>query len=105
MLRLADLPSFPYYVERHFYRVEEHPYLKEPVIAERTHARCAALAEPAVLPAPLMGEHSAAVIEDWLGASAPDCEALVAAGVLEPVEASILEARQGGEGRLGTYSL
>lgn len=92
MLRLADLPSFPYYVERQFYRVEDHPHLKEPVIAERTHARSAVLAEPAVFPAPLMGEHSAAVIEDWLGVLAPDCEALVAAGVLEPVEASILQA-------------
>jgi crotonobetainyl-CoA:carnitine CoA-transferase CaiB-like acyl-CoA transferase len=96
MLRLADLPSFAYYTERDFYRIEDHPYLKEDVIAERTHAHSSALAEPALLPAPLMGEQSVEVMGDWLGLSDERCAALVASGVLEPVEPGILDAAKAG---------
>ena len=96
MLRLADLPRFAYYTERNFYRIEDHPYLKEDVIAERAHVRSAALADPASTPAPLMGEQSAEVMRDWLGLSEARCAALVASGVLEPVEASILDAAKAG---------
>jgi crotonobetainyl-CoA:carnitine CoA-transferase CaiB-like acyl-CoA transferase len=92
MLRLADLPHFPYFRARGFYRVEDHPYLKEPVIAERTHACSAVLADPEAKPAPLMGEQSAAIMADWLGLSVSQCAALIECGVLEPVEASVLDA-------------
>jgi crotonobetainyl-CoA:carnitine CoA-transferase CaiB-like acyl-CoA transferase len=77
MLRLEDLPSFPYYVERQFYRVEDHPHLKEHVIAERTHVRSATLADPKTLPAPLRGEQSASIVRDWLGVTEAQCEALI----------------------------
>lgn len=92
MLRLADLPSFPYYMEREFFRIEAHPYLKENVVAERTHANSAALSNPAQMPAPLMGEQSLEIMRDWLGLSEKRCDALVAAHVLEPLEPAILDA-------------
>jgi len=92
MLRVSELPSFTYYRERGFYRVEHHPHLTEPVVAERAHVRCAALDQAAQAPAPLAGEHTGAVIGDWLGLSAARIEALVATGVLEPVDPDILAA-------------
>ncbi len=92
MLRVSDLPDFAYYRERGFYRVESHPYLAEPVIAERAHVRCSALDDARLGPAPLAGEHTAAVMGDWLSLDAERVAALVEAGVLEPVEAEILAA-------------
>lgn len=92
MLRVADLPRFAYFVERDFYRVEDHPFLRDAVTAERSHARSAALADAAVAPAPLMGEHSETVLADWLGTSPEAAAALIAAGVLEPLEPEVLAA-------------
>ena len=90
MLRVSDLTDFPYYRERGFYRVERHPYLRESVVAERAHVRSTALRDACIEPAPLAGEHTAEVVGDWLGLDHARIEALVASGVLEPVEATIL---------------
>ena len=91
MLRVADLPEFPYYRERELFRVEGHPYLDEPVIAERWAAKgCNAVEAPAG-PAPLMGEHSAEIVHEWLGAT-PDMSALIGSGVLEPLDPHTLAA-------------
>lgn len=92
MLRVSELPEFAYFRERGFYRVERHPYLPEPVVAEHGHGRGAALAEAAEAPAPLAGEHTSAVIGDWLGLSDARIQALVASGVLEPVEPDVFAA-------------
>lgn len=92
MLRVSDLPDFAYFRERGFYRVERHPHLNEPVVAERAHARSAALADAALAPAPLAGEHTEAVIGGWLGLSEARIQALVAGGVLEPVAPDVLAA-------------
>jgi crotonobetainyl-CoA:carnitine CoA-transferase CaiB-like acyl-CoA transferase len=98
MLRVSDLTDFAYYRERGFYRVERHPYLAEPVVAERAHVASKALDDACVAPAPLAGEHTAEVAADWLGLDDPRIAALVAAGVLEPVDDETLAAARVGGG-------
>ncbi|SFR88976.1 CaiB/BaiF CoA-transferase family protein [Sphingomonas jatrophae] len=99
MLRIADLPDFSYYRERGFFRVDRHPHMDEPVIAERRHAVSALLAEPDTRPAPLMGEHGAEVLRDWLGLSAAEIADLTGGKVIEPVSADIARMVAAGEGR------
>jgi crotonobetainyl-CoA:carnitine CoA-transferase CaiB-like acyl-CoA transferase len=94
MLRVSGLPEFAYFRERGFYRVERHPYLREPVVAERAHVRSTALGEASLAPAPLAGEHTRAVAADWLGLSDTRIDALITAGVLEPLEPEILAAAE-----------
>lgn len=91
MLRVSDLPDFDYFREREFFRTESHPYLREAVIAERGHAKSVTLTTAPLVPAPLMGEHSAAVVADWLGLSSIELDALLENGVLEPLDPSVLE--------------
>lgn len=100
MLRVADLPAFDYYRERSLFRVEDHPHLREEVVAERWAGKRMNGAEAPAAPAPLMGEHSDSVISDWLGRS-KDIAALIGAGVLEPTEPDILAAALAG-GRTAT---
>tara|TARA_R110000824_G_scaffold48129_1_gene136073 strand:+ start:180 stop:2408 length:2229 start_codon:yes stop_codon:yes gene_type:complete len=95
MLRVADLPDFDYYREREFFRVETHPYLQEAVIAERWSSKDADGTEAPNAPAPLMGEHSANVIADWLQKPL-DLAALIASGVIEPTESETLAAALAG---------
>lgn len=90
MLRVSDLPQFGLYRDRGFYRVERHPYLGEPVIAERVHAQGLALADAPTRPAPLAGEQTLDVIGQWLGRESDDLARLVAEGVLEPTEERVL---------------
>ncbi len=85
MLRVADLPDFDYFREREFFRVETHPYLHEAVIAERWASKCDGATDTPNAPAPLMGEHSEAVIADWI-AKPLDMAALIEGGVLEPID-------------------
>lgn len=59
--------GFGYFVGRAFFRVDPHPHMNESIIAERLYARSERTASPLVRPAPLMGEHSAKVVQDWLG--------------------------------------
>jgi crotonobetainyl-CoA:carnitine CoA-transferase CaiB-like acyl-CoA transferase len=105
MLRVSELPDFAYFRERDFYRVERHPHLAESVVAERAHARGTALDDALSAPAPLAGEHTSAVVGDWLGLSEVEIETLVDAGVLEPVDPEILAAAKaatrGGDARTG----
>lgn len=100
MLRLLDLPDFAYYKERGFFRVETHPYLREDVIAERWAGKGGTQADAPQRPAPLAGEHTAEIINEWLQ---PDSERedLVQRGVLEPLDqeihaAAVKGARSGG---------
>jgi crotonobetainyl-CoA:carnitine CoA-transferase CaiB-like acyl-CoA transferase len=98
MLRVSDLTDFAYYRERGFYRVERHPYLAEPVVAERAHVASEALDDACIAPAPLAGEHTAKVVADWLGLDRSRIAALVASGVLEPVDDETLAAARVGGG-------
>lgn len=92
MLRLGDLPSFPYYRQRNFYRTEAHPYLAEDVIAERRHATSTAGADAMVGPAPLAGEHSREILAEWLGLDDGAIDALLTSGALELVDLAEWEA-------------
>ena len=95
MLRVAELPDFGYYRERNIFRVETHPYLQEAVIAERWVSKGGCGHEAPIAPAPLMGEHSREVIEDWTGQSA-EIPGLIQSGILEPTEPAIFEAARAG---------
>lgn len=88
MLRVGDLPIFDYYRQRATLRTERHPYLAEPVTAEARQARGQSCADPDARPAPLMGEHSDAVLSDWLALDTGSIEALVASGAVERTSAA-----------------
>lgn len=85
MLRLAELPDFPYYRERGFYRIEDHPWLQEDVVGDAYLARTADLPAPPQRPAPLSGEQSGEVIAEWLGFDEAAIEGLTDAAILEPL--------------------
>ena len=85
MLRVADLPAHPFYMEREFYRTETHPWLQESILAERYVARTGDIPAPPGRPAPLAGEHSEAVLEDWLGVDSAALASLIEDQVLEPL--------------------
>lgn len=85
MLRLSELPDFPYYRERGFYRIEGHPWLQEDVFGDAYVARTGDLPAPPLRPAPLSGEQSAEVIADWLGVDPEGIDALKDNAVLEPL--------------------
>lgn len=85
MLRLAELPDFPYYHERGFYRIEGHPWLQEDVLGDSHVVRTADLPAPPRRPAPLSGEQSAEVIADWLGLDAANIQTLKDDAILEPL--------------------
>jgi crotonobetainyl-CoA:carnitine CoA-transferase CaiB-like acyl-CoA transferase len=85
MLRLAELPDFPYYRDRQFYRIEDHRWLKEDVIGESYVVKTDDLPAPGNRPAPLSGEQSEEVIADWLGLDDRQITALKDAAILEPL--------------------
>lgn len=85
MLRLAELPDFPHFRERGFYRVEDHPWLQEDVMGDAYVARTADLPAPPRRPAPLSGEQSEEIIADWLGIDAAGIAALKEGAILEPL--------------------
>lgn len=99
MLRIADLPDFSYYRERGLFRVDRHPHLEEDVIAERFHARSDLVRALPAMPAPLMGQHSAEVVRDWLVMPEGEVDALFAGGVLQGVDPKIEQMLAAGLGR------
>lgn len=92
MLRVADLPEHRFYQERKFYRTEAHPWLQESILAERYVACTSDIPAPPLGPAPLAGEQSEAVLEDWLGADAEAISSLIEDAVLEPLHEETREA-------------
>lgn len=99
MLRIADLPDFGYYRERGLFRAEKHPYLAEEVVSERFHARSSNIADLPAKPAPLMGEHTAEVMRDWLALPLAEVERLFASNVLHGVAPEIARMLAAGDGR------
>lgn len=85
MLRLSELPDFPYYRARGFYRIEDHPWLQENVIGDAYVVRTADLPAPPQRPAPLSGEQSDEVVADWLGLDAAAIQTLTEGAILEPL--------------------
>lgn len=89
MLRVSELPDHPYFRDRGIFREVSHNYLPEPFFAEAMHARFESITPPPERPAPLMGEHTAEVVRDWLGLAHAEISALVARGVLEPLDPDV----------------
>ncbi len=92
MLRVSEQPDFAYYRERGIFREETHPHLNEPYHTEAMHVRSAAIAPPEGRPAPLMGEHTAEVMRNWLGMADAEIDALTEQGILEPVSPQVIAA-------------
>ena len=91
MLRAAELADHPYYAARGLFREEPHDLLPEPMTAERRPAIWPAIPDAEARPAPLMGQDTYAVMQDWLGLSEAECAALEAQGVLETTPTKIRE--------------
>lgn len=83
MLRVSELPTFEYYVERGFFRQESHPYRDERHFAETAPVRSRRMPDPPEHPAPLPGEHTVEIVRDILSIDGPDIDALIAQDVLE----------------------
>jgi crotonobetainyl-CoA:carnitine CoA-transferase CaiB-like acyl-CoA transferase len=83
MLRVADLPSHPYFREREFLRLVSHPLIDEPFYAENFVSHAQRLPRPPQCPAPVQGEHSIALARELLGLDERTIEQLVDAGALE----------------------
>lgn len=86
MLRLSEFTTEPQLQVRGFMGSVEQPVLGR-LDVELGPTRAERLAEPQLRPAPALGQHTREVIADWLGMSAAEIDALVAAKVLESVAA------------------
>lgn len=91
VLRVADLPDFAYYRERGSFRVDRHPYLTDPVTSESDAALFLRKPPAPVQPAPLAGEQSVEVVQDWLGLDRAEVEQLVGVDVLQPTRDTVFE--------------
>lgn len=83
MLRVVELPDYPHYAARRQFRLVEHPMLREPFHVENIPVRSHLLPDPPQRSAPLIGEHSAEVLSEWLGLNPADIESLMATGVVQ----------------------
>ena len=91
MLRVSELPEFPYYIERGFFRRVTHPHMDPPFFLETGPVRSENLPDPPERPAPLMGEHTVEIIAGRLGLSEHQINGLIAEKVLQvppPIGAS-----------------
>ena len=83
MLRVQDLPDFPLFQEQGFLAPARHPLYREPLLMETGPARFSRLDEPALEPAPVLGEHTRDIARTLLDLSETEIEELIESGVLE----------------------
>ena len=83
MLRAIDMPAWGYYRQRRSFRQEVHPLGSGPWVMENVQIRAGSVAEPPVLPAPLLGEQTYQIAEELLGLDTAQIDDLVRRGVLE----------------------
>ncbi|SHN17369.1 CaiB/BaiF CoA-transferase family protein [Cryptosporangium aurantiacum] len=83
MLRVSELPSFPYYIERNFFRTTGHPAVRQPFHLENAPVRSERLPDPDERPAPLLGEHTRQIAAERLGLTDAEIDTLLTAGVLQ----------------------
>jgi len=83
MLRVFELPDFPFYRERETFRFDGHPLIRDGFFMENSLGRSERLPTPASLPAPLLGEHTVWAATELLGLDAATVTELVESGALE----------------------
>jgi crotonobetainyl-CoA:carnitine CoA-transferase CaiB-like acyl-CoA transferase len=83
MLRAIDMPAWAYYRQRRAFREEIHPYGTEPWVMENVQIHAERVADPPLMPAPLLGEQTYQIAEELLGLDAAQTDDLVRRGVLE----------------------
>ncbi len=91
LLRVSELPEFDYYVGRGFFRQAENPHLADRFTVEAAPVRSERLPDPPDRPAPLLGEHTAEVLREWLHMGEQEISALMQAKVLERSDTAALE--------------
>jgi len=91
MLRVGDLPDFPYFEAREFFRIEHHSFLPDELIVEAKHVARSRLPAPPQKPAPLAGEQSVEVVREWTDLTTEEIDRLVAEGVIQPTPATVYE--------------
>lgn len=102
MLRVPDMPDFPYFRERGFFRTATHPALPLPYPVEARPVRSANLADPPEHPAPLMAQHSIEVLRDWLALPDREIATLIAHGVIDaPANHTTLALMRGTRASVG----
>jgi crotonobetainyl-CoA:carnitine CoA-transferase CaiB-like acyl-CoA transferase len=83
MLRAIDMPAWGYYRQRRSFREESHPLGTGPWVMENVQIQAESVAEPPLLPAPLLGEQTYQIAEELLGLDTAQAGELVRRGVLE----------------------
>lgn len=82
MLRVADMPGFPHFVSRGFFREIAHPTIRAPFLVEARPVRARNMPDPDQAPAPLIGQDSDAVLSDWLGMSPSQVQDLMLRNII-----------------------
>ncbi|EIV91534.1 CaiB/BaiF CoA-transferase family protein [Frankia sp. QA3] len=77
MLRVSELPSFPYYAERRLFRLSGHPHIRQTFYLENAPVRSGRLPDPPDNPAPLLGEHTEQILRETLGLTEAETAALM----------------------------
>lgn len=83
MLRVAELPGFPYYAERGFFRPMDHPHITETLTVEAAPIKAENLPNPPDHPAPALAQHTIEILGERLGMTEGEVRDLVAADILE----------------------
>jgi crotonobetainyl-CoA:carnitine CoA-transferase CaiB-like acyl-CoA transferase len=83
LLRAIDMPAWDYYRQRRAFREERHPRGGAPWVMENVQIHAESVAEPPLVPAPLLGEQTYQIAEELLGLDAAQTGDLVRRGVLE----------------------
>jgi crotonobetainyl-CoA:carnitine CoA-transferase CaiB-like acyl-CoA transferase len=87
MLRVSELPHFPHFAERQFFRRENHPKIAAPFFVETAPVRSENLPDPPDGPAPLAGEHTVEIARTAFNLSDAEIDRLIRAKVLEVAQA------------------
>lgn len=83
VLHPEELPGWSHYVQRRAFREELHPHAEAAFTLENVQVHCDHVADPPLVPAPLLGEQTAEIASELLGLSATRIDELHGQGVLE----------------------